>query len=195
MLNAAFIALCLSSAQGEPLPDVPQDVAPAPVVEPAPAPPPDAWPGEERRVRFGVGPRVHAGVMMDGVAFLVLQSEVLVALSVRLWKHDELRVQLGIAGGAPDIFGGETNISWRHALDPRYSIGAGFFVYWGAPSYRGGLEVIGAMRLGARRRHEVSLSLRVSGGVFNPTTYQWYQLQYLQPAYGADAAVGYTFFF
>jgi len=192
MLTAALVAVCLSSAQEQPPPEPAPADAPA---EGAPVPPPDTWPGEEKRVRFGVGPRVFAGVMMDRVPFLVLQSEVLAALSVRLWKHDELRVQLGLAGGAPDIFGGETNISWRHALDPRYSIGAGFFVYWGAPSYRGGVELVGAMRLGARRRHEVSLSLRASGGVFNPTTYQWYQFQYLQPAYGADAAVGYTFFF
>nr|UXE44858.1 hypothetical protein Hi04_10k_c3807_00023 [uncultured bacterium] len=133
----------------------PEQSVPAPATE---APPP------ERRVRFAVGGRLHGGFMLQrSSVFLLAQSEVCFAVRLKV-RGDELRLQLGLLLGYPDLFGGETNVSFRRALSDRVSLGVGAFAFWGAPSYFGGVELPLAMRLGSARRHEVSIALRVRAG-------------------------------
>jgi hypothetical protein len=206
---AFFAALQLAAAEGEVLPpsegeppmaaevETPATVAPEPEVElPERAPNPEVWAGEQKRFHFGVGAALHVGFMVQrGVLFVLSQSEAYAAFSIRLIRHDELRVHVGIAAGIPDLFGGETNISYRHHVTPRFSFGIGVFGYWGAPSFRLGVEVPLALRLGATRRHEISVALRFHAGVFNNSTYVWYDFPRLAFAYATDLAVAYTFFF
>ncbi len=201
---ALFAAMQLAAAQDEAPPPsqsetslTEQAEAPeSPVEAPAPAEAFDAWPGEQKRFHAGVGAALHVGVMVQrGVPFVLSQSEGYVAFSIRLIRHDELRVHVGIAGGIPDLFGGETNVSYRHHLSPRLSFGVGVFGYWGAPSFRLGVEVPLALRLGATRRHELSVALRFHAGVFNNSTYVWWDWPRLAFAYATDLAVAYTFFF
>ncbi len=215
-ISAIVCLLALAQAAAEPaaqdatqleipLPPLPNDVEPTTSAPPEPvetveAPPPEVdperWPGEKRRVRFGVGTRLHAGILLQqGSPSLVLQSEVLGALSIRVRAHDELRIQFGIALGYPDIAGGESSVTYRHHLNLRWSIGVGGFIYWGVPSLRGGIEVPIAFRLGATRRHEISVALRVNGGIYNASSFVWWDFKRQLPAFGAEAAIGYVFIF
>jgi hypothetical protein len=97
--------------------------------------------------------------------------------------------------GIPDLFGAESSVTYRHHLNLRWSIGVGGFVYWGAPSFRGGVEIPVAFRLGATRRHEISAALRLNGGVSNASGLEWWVFKQLRPAFGAELAIGYTFIF
>jgi hypothetical protein len=159
-------------------------------------PSPEIWAGEQRRVHFGLGLRVHGGLMSSGGAPLwLLQSELLLMLSIRLRGHDELRVQLGLGPGYPDTFGGETNVTFHHAFSPRVSLGIGGFVYWGFWSIRLGVEAPLIIRLGSSRRHLLLLALRVHAGVFNNLPILAWSLASQRFAVAADLALGYAFQF
>lgn len=156
----------------------------------------DEWPGEGRRVHFGIGARVHSGVLSTlGNPYLLVQSELLGVISIRVFGHHEWRVQFGIAAGWPDTLAGESSTSFRFHLTPRWSVGVGAVAYWGFWSMRGGLEVPISIRLGATRRHEISLVLRTTAGVFNSSTLAWYDLKNQRFAIAGDAAVAYSFIF
>jgi hypothetical protein len=154
------------------------------------------WPGEASRVHFGIGYRAHGGVMLQrGAPFLLLESELLVALDVKLPHQHSLRVQLGVAAGWPNALAGETNVSLRLALSPRWSWGLGVFGSWGLFALRGGLEVPISARLGDTRRHELTLALRLSPGAYNNVSFVWWDFPRQYFAFSADATLGYTFFF
>src|SRR5262245_53847977 len=155
---------------------------------------PDEWPLEGRRIHYGVGARVHAGVLESvNAPRLLLQSEFTFFVTFRVFGHHEWRWGVGLAAGWPDTVAGETNVSFRFHLSPRLSIGAGAFTYWGFWSMRGGLEVPLALRLGANRRHEITLTVRGGAGAYNNTiSFVWYDFKALRPAFTFDAVVGYS---
>jgi hypothetical protein len=147
-LVAAFALAAANEADGgEPAPQVEltQPADPLPEVEPAmqaPAGPgPELWEGEHRRVHFGLGIRVHGGLMASaGYPLWMLQSELLVMLSIRLRGHDELRIQISYGTGYPDLLGGESNVSFHHSFSRRVSLGVGVFAYLSVWSMRLGVE-------------------------------------------------------
>lgn len=154
------------------------------------------WPGEQRRLHLGVGARSLAGAMFQrGATFLVLEGQLFAVGALRLGDHHELRVQLGLSGGWPYSFEGETNVGVRVALSPRVALGVSGFVAWGLPSLRGGLEVPLSVRFGARRSHEVTLSVRGSAGAFNNITFAWWDLAHQAFAWSVEGSLGYTYFF
>src|SRR5689334_22419726 len=116
-MNCALLVLTLLSAEEAaveaPAPEA-EIVAPAP--EPLPPPPenPDEWPGEGRRVHYGIGARVHGG-LTESIQVLrpIIQSEFTFFTSVRVFGHHEWRIGVGIAAGWPDTLAGETNVSFR----------------------------------------------------------------------------------
>ncbi|MBL8954487.1 MAG: hypothetical protein JNK82_27155 [Myxococcaceae bacterium] len=157
------------------------------------APAPDEWPQEHRRVHFGAGVRVHGGVLASGLYPLyLLQTEVFGSLNIRLWAHEELRVQLGFSGGWPDMWGGETNVSFHHALTERVSIGFGGFAYLGPWSLRAGLELPIVIR-SSSRRHQLLLGIRLHTGVFNTVPLPAWQANNQRATAAGDVAVGYVF--
>ncbi len=157
---------------------------------------PPPWPGEERRFHWGAGARVHFGVMLQlGTPQLLAESGIFGLLSLRTIGHQEFRVQLELNLGIPDLFGGESQISWRCYLHPRFSVGGALLIYVGAPSLQLGAEIPVAFRLGARRQHELGASLRMTGGVFNNTTFVWYDFGRQRPAFTAELTAGYTYLF
>ena len=159
------------------------------------APGPEAWPQEHRRVHVGAGVRVHGGVLASGLYPLyVLQTEVFGSLNIRLWAHEELRVQLGLSGGWPDLWGGETNVSFHHALNERVSLGLGGFVYLGAWSMRAGLELPIIIR-SSSRRHQLVIAFRLHTGVFNTVPVTAWRVNHQRFAAAGDLALGYTFQF
>jgi hypothetical protein len=156
----------------------------------------DEWPGEARRVHVGLGYRAHVGLMeSQRTPFLVLQSELLGALICRLGDHDELRIQVGFAAGYPDTFAGESNVSFRWALNQRVAIGAGVVALWGFWSLRAGTEVPLSIRLGGSRRHELTVAVRTTTGVYNNSTFVWYDFAKQRFAIAVDLTVGYSFIF
>lgn len=203
-MNCALLIVTLLSAEEEAAAPPPPPPAPeAEVVAPAPettvsAPAdPDEWPGEGRRVHYGIGARVHGGFHESvGARRMLLQSEFTFFTSIRLFGHHELRIGVGIAAGWPDTLAGETNISFRFHLSPRISIGAGAFTYLGFWSMRAGLEVPLAIRLGKNRRHEIMVAVRGMGGGYNNTiSFAWYHLEDLRLVLGAELLVGYAAIF
>ena len=157
---------------------------------------PDEWPGEERRAHFGVGYRGHLGLMASqDTPFLVLQSELLGLMTVRVGPHNELRVEVGFATGWPDTFAGESNVSFRWALNPHVAVGIGAVAFWGFWSMRGGVEVPLAIRFGGGRRSEITVALRCIAGVYNNDTFVWYDFKMQRFAIAADLVVGYSFIF
>ena len=104
-------------------------------------------------------------------------------------------MQLELDGGIPDFFGGESQLSYRFYLRPWLSVGGALVFYIGAPSFRLGAEVPVAVRLGSRRQHEIGASLRFTGGVFNNTTFVWWDLGRQRPAITAELTAGYTYLF
>jgi hypothetical protein len=166
-----------------------------PVEEPAPAPV-DEWPGEARRVHFGVGYRGHLGMMeSERTPFLVLQSELLGLMTVRLGHHNELRVQVGFSAGYPDTFAGESNVSFRWAVNRAVSVGVGVLAFWGFWSMRGGAELPIAIRFGPNRHHEITIALHVTAGVYNNETFFWYDFPRQRFAISGDLVAGYSFIF
>ncbi len=199
-MNCALLVLTLLSAEEEAaVAPPPEAEVTAPAPEPAAPPPqdPDEWPGEGRRVHYGIGARVHTGVLESiNVPRLLWQSEFTFFVSIRVFGHHEWRVGVGIAAGWPDTVAGETNVSFRFHLSPRLSVGAGLFTYWGFWSMRAGLEVPFAIRLGPTRRHEIHLTARAAGGAYNNTiTFVWYDFPALRPAWSFDVSVGYSAIF
>ncbi len=158
---------------------------------------PDEWPLEGRLIHYGVGARVHAGVLDSvDVPRLLLQSEFTFFISIRAFAHHEFRAGVGIAAGWPDTVAGETNLSFRWHLNPRFAVGIGTFTYWGFWSMRAGLEVPFALRLGSNRRHEITLVVRGTGGLYNNTvSFVWYDFKALKPAWSLDAVIGYSAIF
>lgn len=158
---------------------------------------PDEWPLEGRLIHYGVGARVHAGVLESvNAPRLLLQSEFMFFISIRAFSHHEFRAAIGVAGGWPDTVAGETNLSFRWHLSPRFAIGVGTFTYWGFWSMRVGAEVPIAIRLGSNRRHEITFTVRGTGGLYNNTiTFVWYDFRALRPAWSLDAAIGYAAIF
>jgi hypothetical protein len=168
-----------------------------PAAEPAPEPTnPDVWAGENRRVHIGVGALVHGGFMdSGGYALWMLQSELIGIVSIRVRVHDELRIQLGLAAGYPDSFGGEANVSFLHSLSPRVSIGIGGFAFLGIWSLRVGVEVPLVIRIGSSRRHNFIVGLRLQTGVFNNVTLPSWVLSQQRFAFAGDVVLGYAFLF
>jgi hypothetical protein len=157
---------------------------------------PSAWPQEERRWHFGVGYRGHLGMMeSQGAAFLVAQSELVGLFTLRVDPHHELRVELGLAAGYPDTFAGESNISFRWALNQRVYLGIGVLGFWGFWSMRAGLELPLAIRLDRRRRHELTFALRTTLGVYNNDTFVWWDFAMQRLAVAGDVVLGYSFLF
>ena len=198
MLLLTLMAATVATA--EPAPEVTADAAVEPPVEArvetAVEPPADEWPGEHRRTHFGVVYRGHVGLMASqNTPFLVLQSELLAMLTIRLGLHNELRIELGFAAGWPDTFAGESNVSFRWALDQHVYIGIGAVAFWGFWSMRGGVEVPIAVRLDRSRRHELTIALRCTAGVYNNDTFVWYDFKMQRFALAADFVVGYSFIF
>jgi hypothetical protein len=201
-MNTALLVLTLLSAEEgtQPLESPGPEVA-APVAEPQsepPTEPADAWPGESnRRVHWGIGARIHAGALDSvGGAALVAMSEVTGFMSLRVFGHHEWRFLWGLAAGWPDTVAGESNVSFRFNLHPRFSVGAGLLAYWGFWSMRGGVEVPFAVRLGSNRRHEITLALRATAGGFNrSSSFVWYDFKHLSFAWSGDVVLGYTAIF
>ncbi|MBK7863327.1 MAG: hypothetical protein IPJ65_32950 [Archangiaceae bacterium] len=161
-------------------------------------PDPNEWPGEgERRTHFGIGARVHAGALDSvGGAALLLLSEVTGFVSVRVVGHHEVRVGWGLLAGWPDTVAGESNLSFRFNLTPRFSVGAGLFSFIGFYSLRGGVELPVGLRFGPTRRHEITFSVRAEAGGFNRgITFAWYDFEHLSFAYALSAMVGYSAIF
>jgi hypothetical protein len=157
---------------------------------------PEPWAGEDSRVHFGVGYRAHVGLMeSEGTPFLVLQSELLGQLGIRLGDHNELRIQIGFAAGYPDTLAGESNVSFRWALGRHLYIGAGAVAFWGLWSMRAGTELPISIRLGASRQHELTIALRATTGVYNNNTFVWYDFKEQRFAISGEVAVGYAFIF
>ncbi|MBL8954084.1 MAG: hypothetical protein JNK82_25130 [Myxococcaceae bacterium] len=158
---------------------------------------PDEWPLEGRRVHYGIGARVHGGVVESVNAYrMALQSEFAFFVSFRVMGHHEWRWGVGAVAGWPDLAGGATNVSFRYHLNPRFSVGAGAFTYLGFSSMFAGLEVPLSIRLGSNRRHEVSLSFRGGAGAYNNgVTIAWYDFKALRPAWTLDAVLGYSAIF
>jgi hypothetical protein len=193
-MNTALLLLTLLSADDAP--------APAPEAEVVVAAPksdvyPDEWPGEgTRRVRFGVGARGNFGAMYSqGAIALDLQSEFAFFVAIRVFGHHEWRVGVGIGAGLPDLAASVITTSFRWHLTPRLSVGAGVVTWWGLWSLRGGVEVPFALRLGSNRRYEVTLTLRGMAGVYNGSTFRWYDFQHQRFAISGDAIVGFAAIF
>jgi hypothetical protein len=104
-------------------------------------------------------------------------------------------VQLEISGGIPNWLGGETNISYRWPVTQRIWLGVGVPFFIGLAGFRAGVEIPLTVRLGASRRHEVGLALRSTFGMFNNSTFKWYDFKSQRFALTADAALSYTFLF
>ena len=168
----------------------------APDPEEPVGPDPDRWEGEHKRVHWGLGLRAHVGLMhQQDTPFLLVQSGLIAFVSVRTFGHQEASVQLEISGGLPDTVAGETLISYRFHLSPRFSIGAGLILFWGFWSMRAGLEVPFAIRIGTSRRHELGLALRGTAGVYNNVSFVWWDFARQRPAVTFDAALTYAFLF
>ena len=60
---------------------------------------------------------------------------------------------------------------------------------------RAGIEVPFTMRIGESRRHELGLALRGTAGVYNNSTYVWWDFAKQRPAVTFDAALTYAFLF
>jgi hypothetical protein len=174
-----------------------QTEEPGEPTEPAPAPAdPNVWAGENRRVHLGVGALVHGGFMdSGGYPLWILQSELVGIMSIRVKVHDELRIQLGLAGGYPDSVGGEANVSFLHSLSPRLSVGIGGFAFLSLWSLRVGVEVPLVLRVGSSRRHNFIVALRLHTGVFNNVTLTSWTLGQQRFAFAGDVAAGYAFLF
>jgi hypothetical protein len=202
-LVAAFALAAANEADGgEPAPQVEltQPADPLPEVEPAmqaPAGPgPELWEGEHRRVHFGLGIRVHGGLMASaGYPLWMLQSELLVMLSIRLRGHDELRIQISYGTGYPDLLGGESNVSFHHSFSRRVSLGVGVFAYLSVWSMRLGVEAPLIIRIGTSRRHLLVIALRAHSGTFSNLPILQWTLASQRFAIGGDLAVGYAFQF
>ena len=201
-LLAWLTAASTSPQGGEPEPEVVKPVpsaiesAPAEVELEAPPPEGERWAHEERRVHWGVGVRGHVGALVSlNSPQLLAHSGVFGVLSLRTRGHEELRVQLELNVGIPDLFGGESNVSYRFHLTPKLSVGGGLFVFVGAPSIRAGIEVPFGFLIGPSRRHELGASLRLAAGVFNNSTFVWYDFSKQRFALSAEVTVGYTFLF
>lgn len=194
MTLALVVTLALATADevdgGVPIPEpVPPEVA-------EPAADPDVWAGEHRRVHFGLGIRLHGGLISSGGSLLwMAQSELVGIVSIRVRKHDEVRVQLSYGGGYPDMLGGETNVSFHHAFNPRVSLGVGVFAYLSVWSMRVGAEAPLIIRLGNSRRHQIALALRVFSGTFSNLPILQWTFASQRFAIGGDLAVGYAFLF
>lgn len=165
-------------------------------VETRVAPSEAEWAGEERRVHASVGARLHGGLIdSNGFPLWALQTELFGALSIRLRGHDELRIQLGVRVGWPDSWGGESNVSWLHALSPTLSLGIGGFAFLGVWSWRAGIEVPLIIRLGSSRRHQVIAGVRLHTGAFNNVPMPQWKLTNQRFAFAGDVAFGYAFQF
>ena len=193
-MNCALLVMTLLSADDAP--DAAVAAPPEAEIVAAPSEP-EEWPGEGRRVHWGIGARVHAGYLESiKVPRLIFTSEFTFFTSVRVFGHHEWRIGVGVAAGWPDTAAGETNVSFRFHLTPRISIGAGLFTYIGFYSIRAGLEVPLSIRLGSNRRHEINVTLRgMAGGYNNTITFAWYRLDDLSFAIGGDVVVGYSLIF
>lgn len=198
------IALLAVLAQAEPLPAEPEAPNPliqeAPPEEPLPAPAepadPERWKGEEKRVHVGIGLRAHVGLMeTQGAPILLAASGMFVGVNVRTFRHQEACVSFELTGGFPDTIAGETLITYRFHLTPRFAIGAGVIFLWGFWSFRGGVEVPFTVRLGESRRHELGLAVRGTAGAYNNSTYVWWDFERQRPAFTLDGAITYTFLF
>lgn len=184
-MNCALLVVTLLSADAD-----------TEVVVAAPEPAADEWIGEARRVHYGLGAKVHWGLMQSqGAPYLYLQSELAAFLNIRVFGHHEWRVGIGIAAGWPDTFAGESNVSFRFNLSPRFSVGVGLNTFLSLWSIRGGLEVPLAFRFGPTRRHEISLTLRGTAGVFNGSTFAWWNFRSQRLMWGGDAVLGYSAIF
>ncbi len=174
----------------------PQSVEDA-VAEPsAPEVPADQWAGENKRVHWGLGLRAHVGLMQQGsISNLLVQSGLIAFVSVRTFGHQEAAISFELSGGIPDTVSGETLITYRFHLTPRFSVGAAAIFFWGFWSLRGGVEVPFTIRLGDSRRHEIGLALRTTAGVYNNVTYVWWDFEKQRFAIAADFAVTYAFIF
>ncbi len=177
-----------------------------PLIQPAPAeeaPPveavqvdPDRWKGEERRVHVAIGLRAHVGLMhQENTPFLLAASGMFIGLDVRTIGHQEASITFELTGGLPDTVAGETLILYRFHLTPRFSIGAGVILLWGFWSFRGGVEVPFAIRIDEKRKHELGLAVRATGGVYNNVSYVWWDFERQRPAITFDGALTYTFRF
>jgi len=178
-MNAAILVLTLLSAEE-------QVVVPAP--EPVAVP--------DKPLHYGIGARFHSGLMeSQGAPYLYLQSEITFFITLRAFDKHEFRAGVGLAAGWPDTLAGESNVSLRFNLTRHFSIGVGTNAFWSFWSMRGGLEVPFAIRLGENRRHEISLTLRGTAGVFNGSTFAWWDFKHQHAMFGGDAVLGYSAIF
>ena len=106
-----------------------------------------------------------------------------------------IRDRVGFAGGYPDTVAGESNVGFRWALNQRFTVGISAVALWGFWSLRGGFEVPLSLRLGSSRRHELTLALRCTTGVYNNNTFVWYDFAKQRFALAGDVALGYSFIF
>ncbi len=191
------LALVLSLIATPSVAAEPQPVAaePEPIAVEAHGPS-DTWAGEQKRVHWGLGLRAHVGLMhQQQVPFLLVESGLIVFVSARTFGHQEASIQFELSGGIPDTVAGETLITYRFHLSPRFSVGAGLILYWGFWSMRAGLEVPFAIRIGDSRRHELGIALRGTAGVYNNISYVWWDLEKQRFAVTFDAALTYAFLF
>lgn len=195
---ALVLAVALAQTNYDALtqPAPPEEVKAEAVISEEPLVDARLWAGEQKRVHLIVGQRLNGGAMMQqNVPAILVQGGLLIGLNVRTFGHQEASVSFVLSGSLVDTVLGETLVSYRFHLTPRFSVGAGLVFLWGFWSFRGGVEIPFAIRIDEKRKHELGLTLRGTAGGYNNSTFVWWDFAKHKPAGTIEGALTYTFVF